>query len=80
MSDESNILKLEGKTRLSADITLLMLKGAGYAAVFIIAIWLVLAVIAGIGRALPPESREAADPTPWSSMAVEEEAAPAASN
>ena len=49
MSDD-NILDLEGRTRLSADITLLMLKGAGYAAIAVLAIWFTIAVIAAIGR------------------------------
>lgn len=62
MSEDSNILNLEGKTRLSADITLLMLKGAGIAAVFVLGLWLVIAVIAGIGRTLPEESRDTPDP------------------
>lgn len=69
MSDEKiNILDQSERTRLSADITYLMLKGAGYAAIFCLALWLVLVVIAGIGKALPPESQEAADPTPWSML------------
>ena len=66
--EDDNILNLEGRTRLSADITLLMLKGAGYAAVVILAIWLVIAVIAGIGRALPEESRDNPDPINRSSL------------
>ncbi|MEY1557232.1 RC-LH1 core complex protein PufX [Yoonia sp. R2331] len=71
MSDEKmNILGRAERSRLSADITYLMLKGAGYAAIFCLALWLVIAVIAGIGRALPPESRDASDPTPWSALTV----------
>ncbi len=66
--DDDNILNLEGRTRLSADITLLMLKGAGYAAVLVLAIWLVIAVIAGIGRALPEDSRNTPDPINRSSL------------
>ena len=68
MDDKHNILSLPERNRLTADITFLMLKGAGYAAIVVLLIWLVIAVIAGIGRALPPESRDAADPTPWSSL------------
>ena len=69
MSDDNiNILGRSERARLTADITYLMLKGAGYAAVFCLAMWLVLAVIAGIGKALPPESRDTADPTPWSAI------------
>ena len=57
-----NILDLSEKNRLSADITYLMLKGAGYAAIFVLALWFIVAVIAGIGRALPDQSRETPDP------------------
>ena len=66
--EDDNILNLEGRTRLSADITLLMLKGAGYAAIAVLAIWLVIAVIAGIGRALPEDSRNTPDPINRSSL------------
>jgi hypothetical protein len=62
MSERENILEMSEKTRLSADITYLMLKGAGYAAIFVLAVWFVIAVIAGIGRALPDESRQTPDP------------------
>ena len=67
MSDD-NILDLEGRTRLSADITMLMLKGAGYAAIAVLAIWFTIAVIAAIGRALPEESRQNPDPINRSSI------------
>ncbi len=66
-----NILEMSEKSRLSADITLLMLKGAGYAAVFVLALWFIIAVIAGIGRALPEESRETPDPINRSSSVIE---------
>lgn len=62
MIDQESILDLDNKTRLSADITYLMLRGAGYAAVFVLALWFIIAVIAGIGRALPDQSRETPDP------------------
>jgi hypothetical protein len=80
MSDQENILDLDNKTRLSADITYLMLRGAGYAAVFVLALWFIIAVIAGIGRALPDQSRETPDPINRSSslmIEVIEEAAKA---
>ncbi|WP_296422969.1 RC-LH1 core complex protein PufX [Yoonia sp.] len=66
-----NLLEMSEKSRLAADVTLLMLKGAGMAAVFVLAVWFVIAVIAGIGRALPAESRDTADPTPLSSLTIE---------
>jgi len=71
MSDENNILDMDGKMRLSADITYLMLKGAGYAAIFVLALWFIIAVIAGIGRALPDQSRETPDPINRSSLTIE---------
>ena len=66
-----NILNMSEKSRLSADITLLMLKGAGYAAIFVLALWFVIAVIAVIGRALPDESRDTPDPINRSSLMIE---------
>ena len=68
---EDNILDMNEKTRMSADITYLMLKGAGYAAVFVLALWFIIAVIAFIGRALPDESRDTPDPINRSSLTIE---------
>jgi len=71
MSDEkTNILGQSDRSRLFGDVTLLMLKGAGYACAVVVATWLVVAVIAAVGKALPPESRDAADPTPLSAVTV----------
>ncbi len=66
-----NILEMGEKSRLTADITLLMLKGAGYAAVFCISVWAVIAIIALIGNALPAESRDTPDPINRSSLTIE---------
>ena len=63
------------KSRLTADITLLMLKGAGYAAVFVLALWFVIAAIAFIGGLLPEESRDTPDPINRSSLMIEVEEA-----
>ncbi|WP_342077248.1 RC-LH1 core complex protein PufX [Yoonia sp. SS1-5] len=71
MSDNDNILETTSRGRLTADVTLLMLKGAGYALVFCLALWFVIAVIAVIGRALPEESRETPDPINRSSLPIE---------
>lgn len=71
MNDQDNILELSERSRLTADITLLMLKGGGYALVFVLAVWFVIAVIAGIGRALPDESRDTPDPINRSSLTIE---------
>ncbi|WP_439154508.1 RC-LH1 core complex protein PufX [Yoonia sp.] len=65
-----NILDMSEKSRLSADITFLMLKGAGYAAAFVLSVWFVIAMIALIGKALPEESKQAPDPTPLSSLVI----------
>ncbi|SMY07065.1 RC-LH1 core complex protein PufX [Flavimaricola marinus] len=70
MSDDNSPLGLSAKSKLSAEVTFLMLKGAGYAMVFVLAIWLIIAVIAAIGGALPDRAREAPDPTPWSALEV----------
>lgn len=66
-----NILDMTEKSRLTADITLLMLKGAGYAAVFVLALWFMIAAMAFIGRILPEESRQTPDPINRSSMVIE---------
>jgi len=68
MSDNHEYLTSgeSARFRLSADVTLLMLKGAGYAAVFCLAIWFLIAAIHGVGKWLPDESRETEDPTPLS--------------
>jgi hypothetical protein len=71
MSERENILDMDDKTRMSADITYLMLKGAGYAAAGVLVIWFVIAVLAGIGRALPEESRQSPDPINRSSLTIE---------
>ena len=66
-----NILDMSEKSRLTADITLLMLKGAGYAAIFVLALWFVIAAMAFIGRILPEESRGTPDPINRSSLMIE---------
>ena len=71
MSEHENLLNMSERTRLTADITLLMLKGAGYAAAVCLAIWLIIAIIALIGRALPEESRQNPDPINRSSLETE---------
>jgi hypothetical protein len=68
MSDNNDILGTTGRSRLGADVMLLMLKGSGYALVLCLAIWLVAAVIIGIGRALPEDSRFTPDPNQQGSV------------
>ena len=75
MSDKMNILGATERTRLYGDVTILMLKGAGYAAIVVLGIWLSIAVIAAVGRALPEESKQQPDPTPLSFLLIETPAA-----
>ncbi|WP_296418319.1 RC-LH1 core complex protein PufX [Pseudooctadecabacter sp.] len=63
----------QGDFRLTADITALMLKGAGYAALFCLVIGLAYAVLIGISSLLPEDSKFAPDPTPLS-MSIEPDA------
>lgn len=60
--------------RLTADVTALMLKGAGYAAILCCVIGIAYAVLVGISAILPEDSKFAPDPTPTSFLI--EEAAP----
>lgn len=70
MTDEDSVLGMSKKSRLSADITYLMLKGAGYAALLVFGLWIIIAITAAIGKALPDQSRETQDPTPMSFLSV----------
>jgi len=71
MSDQDDYLRTGDKDfRLTADVTALMLKGAGYAALFCIVIGLAYAVLVGISNLLPDDSKFAPDPTP-TSMIIE---------
>lgn len=62
MSDDHQYLEMTRRGRLVADVTFLMLKGAGYAALFVFLVWLAIAIIAAIGNALPDRSRDTPDP------------------
>ena len=67
MSENHDYLKTGDPTyRLRADILMLMLKGAAYAAIFCLVVWFIVAAFAWIGSLLPEESRETEDPSPWS--------------
>ena len=52
-----------------------MMKGAGMAAAFVIAIGLILWALYGVGLLLPEDSKTAPDPNTWSSLVVIDEAA-----
>ena len=66
MSNDDFMLNLNRKSRLRAEVTFLMLKGAGLAALVVFGIWMAIAIIAAIGRQLPADSRSQSDPTPLS--------------
>jgi Intrinsic membrane protein PufX len=66
MNNDDLMLGMSRKSRLMAEVTFLMLKGAGYAAALVLSIWFVVAIIAAVGRQLPEDSRSAPDPTPLS--------------
>ena len=68
MADENNMLGMNDTQRLRYDVLGLMMKGAGYAALAVIAIWAFVYIFVMIGWLLPPESKEAQDPTPLSSV------------
>ena len=70
MSDDNSMLGMSRKGRLTADITYLMLKGAGYAALLVLGLWLVIAIISAVGQSLPERSRDTQDPTPMSFLSV----------
>lgn len=68
MSDNHDYLGTDNnpKLRLSADVLMLMLKGAAYAAIFCLALWFILEAIHWVGLLLPEDSRFRPDPTPYS--------------
>lgn len=67
MTDNQDYLRTGDRTfRLRADVFLLMMKGAGYAALFCLAVGFTIWAIYAIGLLLPDEAREADDPTPFS--------------
>lgn len=67
MSDNHDYLRTgDGDFRLRADVLALMLKGAGYAAIFCLAVGFFIWVLYAVGLLLPEESRDTEDPTPFS--------------
>ncbi|MEM6729110.1 MAG: RC-LH1 core complex protein PufX [Pseudomonadota bacterium] len=63
---DDNMLGMSSTQRLTMDVAGLMLKGAAYAALLVIAIWAFIYVFVIISWFLPEESQNAADPTPLS--------------
>jgi hypothetical protein len=68
MASNDNILGSTRRFRLTAEVTTLMLQGAGYAALFCTVILLAALVLLAVSRSLPDASKDAADPTPELSM------------
>ncbi|APE45715.1 hypothetical protein BOO69_19370 (plasmid) [Sulfitobacter alexandrii] len=69
MSDNNDFLRTgSGNFRLRADVTALMLKGAGYAALVCVVVGLCLWLLAALGLLLPEQSRDTPDPTPYSDV------------
>jgi hypothetical protein len=76
MSDNQDYLRTSSDRsfRLRADVLTLMLKGAGYAAIFCLAVGFFFAATIWVGGLLPEESKEAPDPTPFSYVLPSEDA------
>ncbi|WP_281968217.1 RC-LH1 core complex protein PufX [Roseovarius nanhaiticus] len=69
MTEQDDYLRTGSRNfRLTADVTALMLKGAGYAALFCFAIFLIGWVFVFVAGLLPEDSKLAPDPTPTSSL------------
>ncbi len=68
MSDNHSYLNTGDDSRLllTAKVGILMLRGAGYAAIFCIAMLVLVLGTYVVGLLLPEESKEADDPTPFS--------------
>lgn len=78
MTDDDNYLRSSRSFRVSADVTALMLKGAGHAALWCGGLLLIALVLLAISVVLPEASKDAADPTPELSMAAPRPTAPLA--
>jgi hypothetical protein len=68
MTDNHDYLGMDRdpNLQLKASVLMLQLKGAGYAAMFCLALVFAVWALYGIGLLLPDEAREADDPTPFS--------------
>ena len=74
MVDDNDMLELGRKGQLTANVTFLMLKGAGYGAVVFFGLWIGIWVLAQLATLLPDERLETPDPVNRSSyeLIVEE--------
>ena len=68
MSDDSKNydLQIPDFTRRQLEVAWLMGKGAAIGAAIFVGIGVFIWLLILLGSVLPPESKEAADPTPWS--------------
>ncbi len=71
MVDNDDMLRLGRRGQLSASVAFLMLKGAGYAAMLLLACWFFVAFFALVGRQLPDDSRDTPDPINRSDVVIE---------
>jgi hypothetical protein len=75
MSDDSLFSGMTSKQRLRAEVSYLMLKGAGLAAAVFFGIWILIAVTAWFGRTLLPEDAQLGpDPAPEAFIEMAERA------
>ena len=72
MTDDDNYLRSSRGFRISADVTALMLKGAGYAALVCFGVLLLGWGLLALSGVLPEASKEAADPMPEASLVAPE--------
>ena len=78
MSDDNDILRTgSGSFRLYADGLALMMRGAGWALLFVFALGIAYWILLGISALLPEQSKERPDPTPLSYLAAPEAVLPA---
>ena len=77
MTDNHNYLGMDRdpKLKLKADVLMLQLKGAGYAAIFCLVAVFAIWFLYGVGLLLPEESRDTPDPAPFSYMLTVEDTA-----
>ncbi len=77
MSDDPNKYQIEIPEfqKRQLEVAWLMGKGALYGAVLFFGIGIFIWLLVLLGSILPPESKEAADPTPWSFVIEAEDTA-----
>ena len=70
--DDNDMLRLGRRGQLTANVTYLMLKGAGYAAVVVLILWVGIAFLGWFGETvLPEDSRGTPDPINRSEVVIE---------